>query len=124
LLTDLADLALAYLMKGDLADAQRLVAEIEPIGEDVAEGALWPQYHYWVAARVYRVAGDAKHATALLDHARSIVRRTAATITNTGSRERFLDLPVNRAIADAAEHDRWPERGSKAKRARSQRGKI
>ncbi len=119
LLTDLADLALAYLRKGDLASAQRVVAEIEPIGEGVAEGALWPQYHYWVAARVHRVAGDAKRAAALLEHARNVVRRTAATITDARARERFLSLPVNRAIADASEKDRWPEQGPASKRART-----
>ena len=109
LLSDLADLALGYARKGDLPAAQRVVAEISDAGDDTAESALWPQYHSWVAARVLRLAGEPDRAASFLDRARGTVRKAAAAMTDADARERFLALRLNRDIAQADEHDQWPE---------------
>jgi DNA-binding SARP family transcriptional activator/tetratricopeptide (TPR) repeat protein len=121
LLTDLADLALAYVLKGELAAAQQIVAEITAAGDDVAESALWPQYHNWVAARVCRLAGDDERTASFLDRARGIVEKATAAMANADARERFLALPVNRDIAQAYELGQWPDHAATPARPRSGR---
>jgi hypothetical protein len=98
------------------------VAEVLAGAQGAADDvSLWPQYLYWIAARVYRGAGRDAEWPALLELAHGILHARAAVLSDDGEREAFFDLPLNREIEDAFSRQRWPSPESTAP-ASSRRG--
>jgi tetratricopeptide (TPR) repeat protein len=108
--SDLADLALAYLLKGELATACATVDEVLPSAQgEAADVSLWPQNLYWIAARVYRAAGRDAEWPAALTSAHTMMHERATPLTDQGEREAFFALPLNREIEDAFTGKGWPK---------------
>jgi len=103
----LADLALWYAARGDLATARERIERMLA-NEPYDLGTEWPQTCHWAAARILRASGESARAGEALARAKSLVDGCAAQI-EPQRRDRYLNISWNREIADAAERDAWPE---------------
>ena len=59
---DLAELAIAYVERGDAAAALEIAGEMVPLSETAYGGAAHPEFMLWAAARAYELAGESDHA--------------------------------------------------------------
>ncbi|HWT06759.1 MAG TPA: hypothetical protein VN224_13440 [Xanthomonadales bacterium] len=105
---DLADLALTYLRAGEIERARATAAEYLAVMDGRTEGFAFPQRMLFIAAQVYREAGDSERAGELLQRADTELQRRLAEIPDDATRAIFLDAMVNREIVEA--------RGGKAER--------
>jgi tetratricopeptide (TPR) repeat protein len=105
---DLADLALAYFLGGNLTAACEAVGEVLSAAEGAPDVSLWPQNLYWIAARVYRGAGRDADWPPLLASAHTIMHERAGALSDPGERDAFFALPLNREIEEAATGQGWP----------------
>jgi DNA-binding SARP family transcriptional activator len=107
-LNDQADLSLAHLYRGDLAEAVRLADDFTAgaVDDDVLN--LWPHKLSWYAARAYRSAGRREDARRFLDRAYAVMRERSACLSDGDELAEFGRLPLHRAIAVAYERDEWP----------------
>jgi tetratricopeptide (TPR) repeat protein len=107
---DLADLALAYFLNGELPAAVAAIGEVISAAQGTAaDVSLWPQNLYWIAARIYRAAGRDAEWPALLTSARTIMNERAEALADQGERGAFFELPLNREIEDAYNGKDWPK---------------
>jgi DNA-binding SARP family transcriptional activator/tetratricopeptide (TPR) repeat protein len=106
---DLADMALAYLMKGDLEDARRTTDRMLAAAEESTDAAFWPQVLFWTGARVYRACGKKKRTSELLERARAYAVKVAEVLHDPSTREHYTRLPVNQQIFAAWDHAEWPK---------------
>lgn len=106
--SDLADVALAYAMKGDLeracAVAERMLA-VEPSWTDAA---IYPPYPVWTMACILHWYGDAR-ADEVLAWAARLANALAESIDSADLRARFEALPFFAAIRTAVEAHVWPQ---------------
>ncbi|HEV2909654.1 MAG TPA: tetratricopeptide repeat protein [Candidatus Eremiobacteraceae bacterium] len=105
---ELADYALTQLESGDIPCALDTARTMLLQAETSEENTVWPHYCYWIAARVFRAAGDQKRAADLLVQAHSTMRALEDAITEPASRTAFVALAMNRLIRAAAERGEWP----------------
>jgi len=105
---DLADLALAYFLRGDTSAACEAVREVLDAAQGASDLSLWPQNLYWIAARVYRGTGFDTEWPALLEFAYRTMNERGSVLTDTGERDAFFALPLNREIQEAYLSERWP----------------
>lgn len=105
---DLADMALAYLMKGDLERARGTADRMLAAAEESTDAAFWPQVLFWTGARVYRACGKRKRTSELLERARAYVVKVGETLGDPATREQYNRLPVNQQIFAACDHADWP----------------
>lgn len=99
---DLADLTFAYLDAGRADDALAIARELVAIGSASFEGAFWPQYSWWAAAHGLAAGGGVDEARDARAKARSELAAFAERIADEKIRSAFLQIPVNRAIAQSA----------------------
>jgi tetratricopeptide (TPR) repeat protein len=107
LVNDLSDMALAYLMKGDVEKAKATADRMLDAAEESTDASLWPQSLFWSAARVYRACSKKRRATELLHRARDYAAKIEKTIREPEIRERYGELRVNREIREACEREDW-----------------
>ena len=105
--SDLADVALAYAMNGDLDRAVKHVERILAIDGSWTNAAIFPPFPPWVAARVLHARGD-KRAAPILALAAELCRDFAASIDVDELRASFLALPFVADIRAAVSADVWP----------------
>jgi len=105
---DLADLALAYFLNGEISAACEAVQEVLAAVQGAADVSLWPQNLYWIAARVYRGAGRDAEWPGLLELGHAILHERAAALSDAGERDAFFALPLNSEIEDAFARKLWP----------------
>jgi len=105
---DLADMALAYLMKGDLDAARQTADRLLTAAEESTDAAFWPQVLFWTGARVYRSCGNHKRARELLQRAREYAVKIGTALADPASREQYYRLPVNQQIFAASDRSEWP----------------
>jgi predicted ATPase/DNA-binding SARP family transcriptional activator len=108
---ELADLALAYLDSGNVSAAVTTSRRTLERAEGSEDNSMWPHYCFWVAARVFRNAGDDAEASAALAQAHEILRDLVGSIDDERSRAAFLTLPMNEGIIAAVERGKWPTSG-------------
>jgi DNA-binding SARP family transcriptional activator len=106
---DLADLALAYHLKGDSTAACEAIGEMLTSVDGASDLSLWPQNLYWIAARVYRGAGRDDEWPRLLETAHRIMNERASVLSDPAERTAFFALPLNREIDDASAGRGWPD---------------
>jgi tetratricopeptide (TPR) repeat protein len=105
---DLADMALTYLMKGELEHARRTADQMLAAADESTDAAFWPQALFWTGARVYRACGKKKRTSELLDRARDYAMKVGATLQDLSTREQYDRLPVNQQIFAAYDRAEWP----------------
>jgi DNA-binding SARP family transcriptional activator len=118
--SDLADVALAYAMNGDLARACEHVERILSIDRAWTNAAIFPPFPPWVAARVLHARGDAR-AGPILAWAAKLTRDFSASIDVPELAASFLALPLVTDIRSAVAHDVWPPFATAASRRRDAR---
>lgn len=96
---DLADLTLAYIDGGRNDDAFRTARELRAIGSASFDGAFWPHYTWWAAARGLAAGGAEHEAREAAARARLELIAFAQRIADTRTRVGFLDVPINATIA-------------------------
>jgi hypothetical protein len=98
---------MAHLHGRDLGKARAAVDEM--LTHDVSiYSAHRPQYCRWMAAQVLRACGEIERARAQLQRAHEVVARSAAAITETGTKSAYLGQRFNQEIIAAQERDIWP----------------
>jgi len=105
--SDLADLALAHAMNGDLARAAEHVERILSIDRAWTNAAIFPPFPPWVAARVLHARGDKRDRPTLL-WAAELSRTFAASIDVAELQASFLALPFVADIRRAVTAGVWP----------------
>ncbi len=98
-LADLADLALAYLRARNLTRAHEVADQMLAIADQSDEGAMWPQYVYWVASEVYRKLKKPARADELMLRAKAAFDRFDAAVPDDAARAKFRELWFNQKIA-------------------------
>ena len=98
---NLSALASSLLARGDVTAALEAARELLALYE--YDPKLAPQPTEWLltAANVFGARGDGARRAELLRQADSVMRARAAAIDDDATREAFLALPFNRAVADA-----------------------
>jgi predicted ATPase/DNA-binding SARP family transcriptional activator len=115
--SDLADVALAHAMNGDLARAAEHVERILTIDRAWTNAAIFPPFPPWVAARVLRARGDGR-AGPILGWAAELTRDFSNSIDVAELQASFLALPFVADIRAAAGADVWPAIAAAAPRRR------
>jgi tetratricopeptide (TPR) repeat protein len=105
--SDLADVALAYAMTGDLERAAKHVEAILGIDRTWTGAAIFPPFPPWIAARVLHAKGDGR-AAATLAWAVALTREFSASIDVPELAASFAALPFVAEIRAAAAGDVWP----------------
>jgi hypothetical protein len=105
--SDLADLALAYAMKGDLDRAADQVERILALDRACTNTAIFPPFPPWVAARVLQARSDSR-ARLVLAWAAQVTQTFSASIDVPELRATFLALPFIADIRAATMRDVWP----------------
>jgi DNA-binding SARP family transcriptional activator/tetratricopeptide (TPR) repeat protein len=105
--SDLADVALAHAMRGDLDRSGEHVERILLIDRAWTNAAIFPPFPPWVAARILHARGD-KRAQPILAWAAQLARDFSASIDVPELAASFLALPFVADIGAAAAHDLWP----------------
>jgi predicted ATPase/DNA-binding SARP family transcriptional activator len=95
---DLADMALTYLMKGDMKSARQIADRMLAAAEESTDAAFWPQAIFWTAARVYEASGEPKRASELTERARTYAQKIGNLLADPATREQYDKLPVNQQI--------------------------
>jgi tetratricopeptide (TPR) repeat protein len=121
--SDLADVALAYAMNGDLARAAEHVERILTIDRGWTNAAIFPPFPPWVAARVLHARGD-KRAQPVLAWAAELTRDFSASIDVDELRASFLALPFVADVRAAVSGGVWPPFTSAPPRRRHARGTV
>ena len=93
---------------GDLPAALDAVARLLADDDAIMRGADWPTYCYWAAAQVLHFAGKSREAARQLERAKTILQ-SGAGVLEPEDHERYLALPFNVDILNAAESDVWPD---------------
>jgi tetratricopeptide (TPR) repeat protein len=101
----LADLAVWYMLSGDLENARARVEEM--LAQRVAVATESPQRFYWATARVLRACGEEAMAKRELIRARELIAELAVELSRE-DRERFEAVAWNREIIVAFDRDEWP----------------
>jgi len=101
-LSDLADLAIAYLRAGKLRDAKQTADELLTIADGSLDAALWPHYIFWAAAQVYEAVKDSTRADELSRRAKTLLDDYLAALPDDRARASVLGMPFNTEIARAA----------------------
>jgi tetratricopeptide (TPR) repeat protein len=114
--SDLADAALAYTLRGDLDRALDCAEKILTVDRAWAQAAIFAPYPPWVVTCVLHWKGDPRAQTAL-SWAAELRTSTAASIDAPELRERFINLPFNLAIQEAVERGHWPRLPKHEKRS-------
>jgi DNA-binding SARP family transcriptional activator/tetratricopeptide (TPR) repeat protein len=105
---ELANLALAYLESGDIAAALEAARPALGQAATLGDNEAWRQYSLWIAARVFRAAGQERDATSALQRAHRHLQSVLERIDDAEARASFLALPMNAAIVAAVESGVWP----------------
>jgi DNA-binding SARP family transcriptional activator/predicted ATPase len=105
--SDLADLALAYEMRGTGARARDLVEQILVIDTTWTNAAVFPPYPLWVVACILHAQGDAR-ADGVRAWAWELASGLAASIADPAFRERFEALPFFTNLQPNADPHAWP----------------
>lgn len=105
---ELADFALTQLESGDVGAAHDTAQAMLAQTETSDENTVWPHYCFWIAARIFRAAGDGERAAPLLAHAYQTMQTQERAIAEQPSRTAFAALEMNRLIRAAAEQNDWP----------------
>jgi hypothetical protein len=104
---DLAHLAHASVMAGDMKSARALSDELAPSLEAMSPTIFMPQFAYFAAAQAFRGLGERDRAQATLKKAHAIVMEQAAAIAGPVERAAYLSLDVNREIDAAIKRKDW-----------------
>jgi tetratricopeptide (TPR) repeat protein len=105
--SDLADIALAHAMTGDLERASAHIETILGIDRTWTNAAIFPPFPPWIAARILHARGDRRTA-ATLAWAVALTREFSASIDVPDLAASFLALPFVAEIRAAATSDVWP----------------
>jgi tetratricopeptide (TPR) repeat protein len=101
----LADLAVWYMLSGDLESARARVDEM--LAQRVPMATESSQRFYWATARVLRACGEEAMAKRELTRARELVAELTVELSDE-ERERFEAVAWNREIIAAFDRDDWP----------------
>jgi tetratricopeptide (TPR) repeat protein len=101
----LADLAVWYMLAGDLESARARVDEM--LAQRVPMATESSQRFFWAIARVLHACGEEAMAKRELTRARELVSELAAELSRE-DRERFEAVAWNREIIAAFDRDEWP----------------
>ncbi len=104
---DLVDAALGRIMNGDVDVAMSLVEEALSLKWSCDEGPF-PEYRFWICARIFHWAGERNRAKVALELASEITKSVADSIDDPDLRAHFEAVPFNVAIVEAKEAGRWP----------------
>ncbi len=113
--SDLADIALAHAMTGDLERAASHIETILGIDRTWTNAAIFPPFPPWIAARIMHARGD-ERTGATLAWADALVRDVAASIDVADLEASFLALPFVAEIRAATSRDEWPAFESASRR--------
>ena len=105
--SDLADIAWAYLQRGDLAQALLFADRVLELGLSATETAIFPPYPWWVVARILHAAGDDRHLQ-IQEQAWERAQLQAGSITDAGLRACFETLPFFGEMRLVAGGGPWP----------------
>ncbi|MFN2528639.1 MAG: AAA family ATPase [Candidatus Baltobacteraceae bacterium] len=97
---DGADLALALLIKGDLREAQAIIAQVESRNISV-ENAWYPQDCWWIIARVRSAAGDIEGYKEAVTRAGMLLEERMRQIKNQVRAQRYAATRYNAEILAA-----------------------
>ena len=116
-ITDRADLALAYEAAGDLSAAESEIGSaIAALDTPEAHAVPHPHFIWFTGARIFR-QNDPSRGTELLQRAQRVQQTQRAMLVSDHTRATFDTLRINRQIAAAIEHDRWPATSPNAREA-------
>jgi hypothetical protein len=105
--SDLADAALAYAMRGDLVAARDFADRVMHVETSWTEAAIFPPYPLWIVACVLHWSNDERAAVAYA-WARELALEQAASITDTTLRAHFEALPFYTAMHQVDGSRGWP----------------
>jgi tetratricopeptide (TPR) repeat protein len=104
----LADLAVWHAARGNLPAARAHVRRLLTNEKAISTSTEWPEYCYWAAAQVFRLAGNLPEASRALERARRMMQAAVDSL-DAADRETFAAIPWHRDIAAAAERGVWPD---------------
>ncbi len=102
--SDLVDAALAHALAGEHEAAKALTERFLALDHGACEGAVFPPYPWWIAARVLQALGDDRRAGALAQAAK-ITRSSLSAIDDDELRGHFERLPFVASIRRAQNGD-------------------
>jgi DNA-binding SARP family transcriptional activator len=105
--SDLADIALAYALRGDLATAQQFAERIMSVETASTASAIFPPYPLWIVACILHWQGDDR-AASVSAAARELAGELAASIREPSLRAQFDALPFCVAMRRVEEANAWP----------------
>jgi tetratricopeptide (TPR) repeat protein len=105
--SDLADIALAHAMTGDLERASAHVETILGIDRTWTNAAIFPPFPPWIAARILHARSDERTASTLA-WAGTLTRDFSSSIDVPELAASFLTLPFVAEIRAAATRGEWP----------------
>ncbi|MFY9885414.1 MAG: hypothetical protein WAK15_11645, partial [Candidatus Cybelea sp.] len=104
----LADLAVWHAALANLPAARDHVHRMLANEKHISTSTEWPEYCYWAAAQVFRLASDMPEASRALERARQMMQ-SAADGLDAADRENFEAIPWHVDIAVAAQQGTWPD---------------
>ncbi|MGB8909827.1 MAG: AAA family ATPase [Candidatus Cybelea sp.] len=104
----LADLAVWHAALANLPAARDHVRRMLADEKSIASSTEWPEYCFWAAAQVFRLAGNMPEASRALERARQMMQ-SAADGLDPADRESFAAIPWHVDIAAAAQQGTWPD---------------
>jgi predicted ATPase/DNA-binding SARP family transcriptional activator len=105
--SDLADAALAYAMRGDLAAARQFADRVMDVETSWTEAAIFPPYPLWIVACVFHWSGD-ERAPVAYTWARQLALEQAGSIADAALRAHFEALPFYTAMQRVDGTHGWP----------------
>ena len=107
--SDLADIALAYALRGDLPAAQTFAERIIAIDTSWTDTAIFPPYPLWIVSCILHWSGDDRAPT-IFDWARQLATTLAESIAEPDFRAHFEALPFYAAMQKIDGEEGWPAR--------------
>ena len=104
---DLADAALAYAQRGNLADALRVAEQILAVDASWIDSAIFPPHPLWVVACVFHWTGDDR-AAGSYETAWKLAQALARSIADPQLHASFKRLPFYTAMAAIDGVNGWP----------------
>jgi DNA-binding SARP family transcriptional activator/tetratricopeptide (TPR) repeat protein len=104
----LADLAVWHAASGNLLAALDRARRLLADEKNISSSTEWPEYCYWAAAQVFRLAGNTLESSRALERARQMMQ-AAADGLDAADRDSFAAIPWHVDIATAAAQGVWPD---------------